>query len=99
MAYEGRLRELSLFSLEKRCLWEINSKLSVTWRWLWSQTVHSGVWQENEAIPQEVNQERFRLNIRGEKNTTKIVKHWYQLGYVSFKVFKIWMDKYLKNVV
>jgi len=108
LSYEDRLRELGLFSLEKRRLW---GDLRAAFQYLKGAyrkdgeglftRVCSDRTRGNGCKPKEG---RFRLDIRKKFFTMRVVRHWHRLpreavADSSLKVFKARLDGALSNLV
>ena len=105
---EDRLRELGLFSLEKRRLWE---DLIVVFQYLKGAYKKAGEGLFTRACSDRtrgngfrLEEGRFRLDIRKKFFTVRVVRHWNRLpGEVvdapSLEVFKAGLDGALSNLV
>ena len=109
LSYEGRLRELGLFSLEKR---RLQGNLIVAFQYL--KGAHK---QEGERLFTRVDSDRtrgnglkllrqgsFRLDIRGKSFTQRVVTHWNRLpkeavDAPSVEAFKARLDVALGSLV
>jgi len=108
LSYEERLRELGLFSLEKRKLW---GDLIVAFQYL-----KEAYKQEGERLFTRVDsdrttgngfklrQGRFRLDIRRKFFTQRLVTHWNRLpkevvDVPSLEAFKARLDMALSRLV
>jgi len=108
LSYEERLRELGLFSLEKRRLWEDllvtfqyfkgpyrNDRENIFSKACCDRTRHNGF---------KLREGRFRLDIRKKFFAMKLVKHWNGLPRQiveapSLEIFKVTLDGALSNLV
>jgi len=108
LPFEDRLRELGLFSLEKRRLW---GNLFVPFQYF------QGACRKNEAglfISEssdrmrdnsfKLKEGKFRLDIRKKFLTMRVVRHWHRLpreavDVPSLEVFKAKLDGALSNLV
>ena len=108
LSYEDRLRELGLFSLEKRRLW---GDLTVAFQYL-----KGAYWKAGEGLSVRECSDRtrsngfktkkviFRLEIRNKFFTVRVLGHWNRLprevvDAPSLEVFKARLDGALSNLV
>ncbi|KAK4805378.1 hypothetical protein QYF61_003951 [Mycteria americana] len=101
---EERLRELGLFSLEKR---RLRGELTSPYNYL-KEVV--AMWVSQSLVPRNKPQDkrkwpqgRFRLDIRKDFFTESIIKHWNRLPREvvespSLEVFKIHLDEVLRDM-
>jgi len=108
LSYEDRLRELGLFSLEKR---RLQGDLIAAFQYLKGAYRKDGEGlftrvcsDRTRANGCKLKDGRFRLDIRKKFVTIKVVKHWHRLpreavDAPSLAVFKARLDGALSNVV
>ena len=106
--YEDRLRELGLFSLEKR---RLRSDLIAAFQYLkgaykqeGSQLFGRVANSRTRGNGFKLKEGRFRLDVRGNFFTRRVVKCWYKLfrevvDALSLEVFKARLDEALGNPV
>jgi len=108
LPYEDRLKELGLFSMEKRRLW---GDLTVAFQYLMGIYKHDG----NQLFTKvdsdrtsgngfKLKERRFRLDVRGKFFTERVVRCWHRLSREavdapSLKVFKARLDEALSNLI
>jgi len=108
LSYEGRLRELGLFSLQKR---RLQGDLGAAFQYLKGacRTDGEGLFtrvcsDRTRGNGCKLKEGRFRLDIRKKLFTTRVVKHWNRLpgeavAVPSLEVFKARLDGALSNLV
>ncbi|KFQ82973.1 hypothetical protein N335_05546, partial [Phaethon lepturus] len=107
LSYEDRLRELGLFSLEKRRLW---GHLIAAFQYLKEAYKKGGDRHFSRAYCDrtrgngfKLKEGRFRLDIR-KKCFTRVVKHWHKLrrevvDAPSLATFRVRLDGALSNLI
>jgi len=107
-SYEDRLRELGLFSLEKRRLW---GDLIAAFKYLKGTYRKDGVGlftrvctDRTRGNISKLKEGRIRLDIRKKFFTMKVVRHWNMLPREAVdahspEVFKARLDGALSNLV
>jgi len=108
LSYEGRLRQLGLFSLEKR---RLEGDLTAAFQYVKEAYRKDGeglftrAWSDRtRGDGFELKVGRFRLDIRKKFFTTRVAKHWNRLpreavASPSLEVFKARSDAALSNLV
>ena len=107
-SYEDRLKELGLFSLEKKTLW---GDLIVAFQYLKGACRKDGYHLCSKACCERIRindfklwEGRFRLDIRKKFFRVKVVKHWNGLsrevvGAPSLETFKVRLDGALSSLI
>ncbi|GAB0176453.1 hypothetical protein GRJ2_000110500 [Grus japonensis] len=108
LSYEDRLRELGLFSLEKR---RVQGDLRAAFQYLKGTYRKAGEGlfirecsERTRGNGFKLKEGRFRLDIRKKFFTVRVVRHWNRLprevvDAPSLEVFKARLDGALDNVV
>ena len=106
--YENRLRELELFSLEKRRLWK---DLRAAFQYLKGKYKKEGdiffsrVYNyKTRGTNFKLEEGRFRFDIRNKFFTVRVVRHWNRLpkdmvDCLSLEIFKVRLDQALSNLI
>jgi len=107
-SYEGRLRELGLFSLQQR---RLRGDLLAAFQYLKGAYRKDGEGlftrvcsDRTRGNSSKVKEGRFRLDIRKKFFTMRVVKHWHRLpreavAALSVEVFKARLDGALSNLI
>ncbi|PKU43685.1 hypothetical protein llap_6013 [Limosa lapponica baueri] len=107
-SYEDRLRELGLFSLEKRMLWgdliEAFQYLKGAYRRDRERLFIRECCDRMRGNDFKLKEWRFRLDIKKKFSTVRVVRHWNRLpreavDAPSLEVFKARLDGALSNLV
>jgi len=108
LSYDDRLRELGLFSLEKRRLW---GDLIAAFQYLKRAYRNDGEGHFTRVCSDRIRENgcklkegRFRLGIRKKFFTVRVVRHWNRLtreavAAPSLEVFQARLDGALSNLV
>jgi len=108
LSYEERLRELGLFSLEKR---RLRGDLMVAFQYVKGackragEGLFTGAWNDGtRGNGFKLKEHRFRLGRRKDFFTMRVVRHWRRLpreavAAPSLAVFKAGLDRALSNLV
>ncbi|KFM07084.1 hypothetical protein AS27_06930, partial [Aptenodytes forsteri] len=108
VSYEDRLRELGLFSLEKRRLWGdligafqyLKGAYKKAGEGLFARAYSDRTWVNGFKLKEG----KFRVDIRKKFFTMRVVRHWNRLpresvDAPSLEVFKARLDEALSNLV
>ncbi|GAB0180779.1 hypothetical protein GRJ2_000543200 [Grus japonensis] len=108
LSYEDRLRELGLFSLEKRRIW---GDLRAAFQYIKEAYRKAGeglftkAWSDRTMVNDfKLKEGRFRLDVRKKFFTMRVVRHWNRLPreaveVPSLEVLKARWDGALGNMV
>jgi len=108
LSYEDRLRELGLFSMEKR---RLQGDLIAAFQYLKGgyrkdgEGLFTGLFSDSpRGNGCKLKEGRFRLDIRKKFFTMRVVRHWHRLpreavAAPSLQVFKARLDGALSNLV
>ena len=104
LPYEDRLREMGLFSLEKRRLHE---DFKAAFQYLKGACRKAGERHFRRACSdrqREMEESRFRLDVRKKFFTVRVVRHWNRLpsdavNALTLEAFKDRLDGALSNLV
>ena len=108
LSYEERLRELELFSLEKR---RLQGELIVAFQYLKGAYKKDGDKPFSRACCDrtrgngfKLKEGRSRLDMRKKLFTLRVVKHWHRLprevvGAPSLETFRVRLDGALSNLI
>jgi len=108
LSYEDRLRELGLFSLDKR---RLRGDLIAAFQYLkgayridGENLFNKGCCDRTRSKGFKLREGRFRLDIRKKFFTMRVVKHWHRLPREvveapSLETFKARLDGALSNLV
>ena len=108
ISYGGRLKELGLFSLEKR---RLQGDLIVAFQYLKGSYTKDGEGFSTQVDDDKtrgnglkLKEDRYRLDIRSKFFTVRVVKHWHRLpreavDAPTLEVFKARLDGALVNLI
>ena len=103
LSFEERLRDLAMFSLEKR---RLQGNIIAAFQYLNGASKNGGDKVQSVAIGQEVTvkSKGFRQYIRNKFFTVRVVKHWNRLpreiiDAPSLEVFKVGLEGALRNLI
>ena len=103
LLYSNRLKELGLFRLEKRRLWEdfiaAFQYLKGAYRKAGEGLIIRECGNRTRENGFKLEEGRFRLDIKNEFFSMRVVRHWNLLPREAVNVFKARLDGALSNLV
>ena len=108
LSYEDRLRELGLFSLEKR---RLQGDLIAAFQYLKGSDKKEGdrlfsrvCGDRTRGHGFKLKEDRFRLDIRKKSFVVRVARHWnrlpsYMFDAPSLETFKVRLDQALGNLI